>query len=131
MASFGGRKGARLRVIPMNERGELILEEYENMLNERTRIVAITHVSNSLGTINPVKEMIATAHKFGVPVLVDGAQAVPHFPVDVQDLDADFTLFPVTKFSRRPVRACFSAKRMARQNAAVSNGRRNDSHRFV
>ncbi len=86
-------KGARIRVIPMNERGELVIEEYENLLNERTKIVAVGHVSNSLGTINPVKEMIATAHKFGVPVLVDGAQAVPHFPVDVQDLDADFYAF--------------------------------------
>lgn len=86
-------KGAILRVIPMNERGELVIEEYENMLNERTKIVAISHVSNSLGTIVPVKEMIATAHKFGVPVLVDGAQAVPHFPIDVQDLDADFYTF--------------------------------------
>jgi cysteine desulfurase/selenocysteine lyase len=86
-------KGARIRVIPMNERGELIIEEYENLLNERTKIVAVSHVSNSLGTINPVKEMIATAHKFGVPVFVDGAQAVPHFPVDVQDLDADFYTF--------------------------------------
>lgn len=86
-------KGAKLRVIPMNERGELIIEEYENMLNERTKIVAVTHVSNSLGTINPVKSMIATAHKFGVPVLVDGAQSIPHFPVDVQDLDADFYVF--------------------------------------
>ena len=86
-------KGAKIRVIPMNERGELIIEEYENMLNERTKIVAGAHVSNSLGTINPVKEMIATAHKFGVPVLVDGAQSIPHFPVDVQDLDADFYVF--------------------------------------
>jgi cysteine desulfurase / selenocysteine lyase len=86
-------KNAILRVIPMNERGELVIEEYENMLNERTRIVAVAHVSNSLGTVNPVKEMIATAHKFGVPVFVDGAQAVPHFPVDVQDLDADFYTF--------------------------------------
>ena len=86
-------KGAKLRVIPMNERGELIIEEYENMLNERTKIVAVSHVSNSLGTVVPVKEMIATAHKFGVPVFVDGAQAVPHFPVDVQDLDADFYTF--------------------------------------
>jgi cysteine desulfurase/selenocysteine lyase len=86
-------KGAHLKVIPMNERGELILEEYENLLNERTRIVAVSHVSNSLGTINPVKEMIATAHKFGVPVFVDAAQSVPHFPVDVQDLDADFFTF--------------------------------------
>jgi cysteine desulfurase/selenocysteine lyase len=86
-------KRARLRVIPMNGRGELIIEEYENLLNERTRIVAVSHVSNSLGTINPVKEMIQTAHKFGVPVLIDGAQSVPHFPVDVQDLDADFFTF--------------------------------------
>jgi cysteine desulfurase/selenocysteine lyase len=86
-------KGAKLKIIPMNERGELILEEYENLLNERTKIVAVSHVSNSLGTINPVKEMIATAHKFGVPVFVDAAQSVPHFPVDVQDLDADFFTF--------------------------------------
>ncbi len=85
--------GATIRVIPMNERGELILDEYENMLNERTKIVSISHVSNSLGTINPVKEMIETAHKFGIPVLVDGAQAIPHFPVDVQELDADFYTF--------------------------------------
>ncbi len=86
-------KGATLRVIPMNERGELVIEEYENMLNERTKIVAVSHVSNSLGTVVPVKEMIQTAHKFGVPVLIDGAQAVPHFPVDVQNLDADFYTF--------------------------------------
>jgi cysteine desulfurase/selenocysteine lyase len=86
-------KGARLRVIPLNRNGELVLEEYENLLNERTKLVAITHVANSIGTVNPVKEMIATAHKFGVPVLVDGAQAVPHFRVDVQDLDADFYTF--------------------------------------
>ena len=86
-------KGAKIRVIPMNERGELVIDEYENMLNERTKIVAVSHVSNSLGTVNPVKEMIATAHKFGVPVLVDAAQSVPHFPVDVQDLDADFLVF--------------------------------------
>jgi cysteine desulfurase/selenocysteine lyase len=86
-------KGAKIRVIPMNQRGELIIEEYENLLNERTKMVALAHVSNSLGTINPVKEMIATAHKFGVPVMVDGAQAIPHFPVDVQDLDADFYTF--------------------------------------
>ncbi len=86
-------RGARIRMIPMNERGELIIDEYENMLNERTKMVAVSHVSNSLGTINPVKEMIATAHKFGVPVLVDAAQSVPHFPVDVQDLDCDFFVF--------------------------------------
>ncbi len=86
-------RGATIRVIPMNSSGELIIEEFENLLNERTRIVAVAHVSNSLGTINPIKEMIGTAHKFGVPVCVDAAQSVPHFPVDVQDLDADFFVF--------------------------------------
>jgi cysteine desulfurase/selenocysteine lyase len=86
-------KGAKLRVIPMNERGELIIDEYEAMLNEKTKFVSIIHVSNALGTINPVKEMIATAHKFGVPVLLDSAQAVPHMTIDVQDLDCDFMTF--------------------------------------
>jgi len=86
-------KGAVTRMIPMNERGELIIDEYENMLNERTKMVAVAHVSNSLGTVNPIKEMTATAHKFGVPVCVDAAQSVPHFPVDVQDLDCDFFVF--------------------------------------
>lgn len=86
-------RGATIRVIPMNERGELIIDEYENLLNERTKMVAIAHVSNSLGTVNPIKEMIATAHKYGVSVCVDAAQSVPHFPVDVQELDADFFVF--------------------------------------
>jgi cysteine desulfurase/selenocysteine lyase len=86
-------RGAKIRVIPMNDRGELVLDEYENLLSERTKMVAVAHVSNSLGTINPIREMTATAHKFGVPVLVDGAQSVPHFPVDVQDLDCDFFTF--------------------------------------
>jgi cysteine desulfurase/selenocysteine lyase len=86
-------KGARLRVIPMNDAGELLLDEYDGLLNERTRLVAVMHVSNALGTINPVKQMIAHAHKYGVPVLIDGAQAAPHMPVDMQDLDADFYVF--------------------------------------
>jgi len=86
-------KGARLRVIPMNDAGELLLDDYDGLLNERTKFVSVIHVSNALGTINPVKEMIAQAHKYGVPVLIDGAQAAPHMPVDVQDLDADFYVF--------------------------------------
>jgi cysteine desulfurase/selenocysteine lyase len=86
-------KGARLRVVPMNDAGELLLDEYDGLLNERTKLVSLIHVSNALGTINPVKEMIAQAHKYGVPVLIDGAQATPHMPVDVQDLDADFYVF--------------------------------------
>jgi len=85
--------GAKIRVIPINERGELIIEEYERLLNERTKMVAVAHVSNALGTVNPIKEIVETAHKFGVPVCVDAAQSVPHFPVDVQDLDADFYVF--------------------------------------
>ncbi len=83
-------KGARLRVIPMNDAGELLLDEYEALLNERTKIVAVTHVSNALGTVNPVKEIVRIAHARGIPVLVDGAQAAPHLPIDVRDLDCDF-----------------------------------------
>ncbi len=86
-------KGTRLRVIPMNDAGELLIDEYEGLLNERTKFVAVTHVSNALGTINPIKQMIAQAHKYGVPVLIDGAQSAPHMPVDVQDLDCDFYVF--------------------------------------
>lgn len=83
-------KGARLRVIPMNDAGELLLDEFDALLNERTKLVAVMHVSNALGTVNPVKEIAARAHRLGVPVLVDGAQAAPHMPIDVQGLDADF-----------------------------------------
>ena len=86
-------KGALLRVISMNDAGELLLDEYDSLLNERTKFVAVTHVSNALGTINPIKKMIAQAHKYGVPVLIDGAQSAPHMPVDVQDLDCDFFAF--------------------------------------
>ena len=87
------RKGIVLKVIPMNDRGELLLDEYEKLFSSRTRLVSVAHVSNVLGTINPVKEMIATAHAHGVPVLIDGAQSIPHMPIDVQDLDADFYVF--------------------------------------
>jgi cysteine desulfurase/selenocysteine lyase len=86
-------KGCKLRVIPCNDAGELLIEDYEKLFNGRTKLVAITHVSNALGTVNPVKQMIATAHRHGVPVLVDGAQAVPHLAIDVQDLDCDFYCF--------------------------------------
>ena len=87
------RKGIVLKVIPMNDRGDLLLDEYEKLFSPRTRLVSVAHVSNVLGTINPVKEMIATAHAHGVPVLIDGAQSIPHMPIDVQDLDADFYVF--------------------------------------
>ena len=86
-------KGARLRVVPVNDRGELLLDEYRKLFNPHTRFVAVTHVSNALGTITPVREMIAVAHEHGVPILVDGAQAAPHLNVDVQELDCDFYAF--------------------------------------
>ncbi len=86
-------KGARIRVVPVNDAGELLVDEYEKLFNERTKFVGVTHVSNALGSINPVKAMIAFAHARGVPVLVDGAQAAPHTAVDVQDLDCDFYAF--------------------------------------
>lgn len=87
------RKNLRLRVVPINERGELSPESYREMLTERTRLVAVAHVSNVLGTINPIKEIVEIAHEAGVRVLIDGAQAVAHLPVDVQALDADFYAF--------------------------------------
>lgn len=87
------RKGISLRVIPMNDKGELLLDEYEKLFTERTKIVSVTHVSNVLGTVNPVKEIVSIAHEHGVPVMVDGAQSTPHFAVDVQDIDCDFFAF--------------------------------------
>lgn len=87
------KKGIAIRVIPMNDRGELLLDEYEKLFTEKTRIVSVAHVSNVLGTVNPVKDMIRIAHEQGVPVLVDGAQSTPHFKVDVQELDCDFFTF--------------------------------------
>jgi cysteine desulfurase/selenocysteine lyase len=86
-------KGARIRVVPVNDRGELMFEEYLKLLGPRTRLVGVGHVSNALGTINPVREMIAAAHERGIPVLVDGAQAAPHMQLDMQDLDCDFYAF--------------------------------------
>ncbi|MSQ23587.1 MAG: cysteine desulfurase [Chloroflexi bacterium] len=85
--------GAKLRVIPITDDGELVIEEYQRLLNPRTKMVALVHVSNVLGTVNPVKQMIEMAHAEGIPVLLDGAQAVPHVRVDVQDLDCDFYAF--------------------------------------
>ena len=87
------RQGIRIRVLPITDEGELILDNLDSYFNDRTRIVSLTHVSNVLGTVNPVKEVIRVAHAHGVPVLVDGAQSTPHFPVDVRDLDCDFFAF--------------------------------------
>ncbi len=86
-------KGAKIRVVPINDAGELLLDEYERLFNEHTKFVGVMHVSNALGSINPIKQMIAFAHARGVPVLIDGAQAAPHMKIDVQDLDCDFYAF--------------------------------------
>lgn len=90
---LAAKKGIAIKVIPMTDEGDVIMEEYEKLFNEKTRIVSITQVSNVLGTINPVKEMIRIAHEHEVPVMVDGAQSTPHMKVDVQDLDCDFFAF--------------------------------------
>lgn len=87
------RKGIKIRVIPITDAGELCLDRYEQLFNERTRLVSVTHVSNVLGTVNPVRQMAQTAHAHGVPMLVDGAQSAPHFAIDVQELDCDFFAF--------------------------------------
>ena len=91
------RKGIRLRVIPITDKGEICMDEYVKLFNERTRLVSVMHVSNVLGTVNPIKEMIRIAHAHDVPFAVDGAQSVPHIKVDVQDLDADFYAFSAHK----------------------------------
>ena len=88
--------GINLRVVPFNDDGELLMDQYESMLNERTRLVSVVHQSNALGTVNPVTEIADLAHQRGIPVLVDAAQSVPHMPVDVQALGADFLAFPGT-----------------------------------
>jgi cysteine desulfurase/selenocysteine lyase len=85
--------GARLRVIPINHDGEIVMDEYRRLLNEKTKLVSVTHVSNALGTVVPVKEIIAVAHRHNIPVLIDGAQAAPHLKIDVQDLGCDFYAF--------------------------------------
>ncbi|MBC8488352.1 MAG: cysteine desulfurase [Bacteroidetes bacterium] len=84
------RTGAKLKIIPINDRGELILEEYEKLINNRTKFVSVVHISNSLGTINPVKKIVEIAHKRNIPILLDGAQAAPHIKIDVRDIDCDF-----------------------------------------
>lgn len=92
------KTGAIMKVIPMNQEGELIFSEYEKLLSNETKVVFVNHVSNALGTINPVKEIISKAHEFGAAVLIDGAQALPHFEVDVKDLDVDFYVGSAHKF---------------------------------
>lgn len=94
---LASEKGAKIRVVPINDKGELEIDEYEKLFNERTKFVGLIHVSNALGTINPIKRMIDFAHRYSVPVLIDGAQAAPHLTIDVQALDCDFYVFSAHK----------------------------------
>jgi len=91
-------KKAKLKIVPVNDKGEFVFEEFEKLLNEKTKLVSVAHVSNALGSINPIKKIIDKAHEFDVPVMIDGAQGIPHFKIDVQDLDCDFYAFSGHKF---------------------------------
>jgi cysteine desulfurase/selenocysteine lyase len=116
-------KKAKLRVIPINDRGELILEEYEKMLGLKTRLVGVVHVSNALGTINPVRRIIESAHRHKVPVLVDGAQAVPHLGADVRKLDCDFYVFSGHKvFGPTGIGAVYGKARLLEAMAPYQGG---------
>lgn len=126
------RKGIKLRVVPINDRGELMLDEYERLFNDRTRIVSVTHVSNVLGRVNPVRRMIGIAHAHGVPVLVDGAQSTPHFAVDMQSLDADFFAFSGHKvYGPTGVGVLYGKETWLDRAAALYGRRRDDPARHV
>ena len=102
--------GAVLKVVPINDRGELEMDAFHELLSERTKLVGLVHISNALGTVNPIEEVIAAAHAKGIPVLVDGAQGAPHAPVDVQALDVDFYVFLGTNCMDRRELGCFMGK---------------------
>ena len=110
----------------MNIRGELDMEKFRRMLNKNTKLVAVVHVSNSLGTINPVKKIVAAAHAKNIPVLVDAAQSVQHMKIDVQDLDCDFLVFQVIKFMAQPESECYMERENSRETASLSRWRRHD-----
>ena len=124
--------GARLRVAPVDDDGQIILEEYEKLLGPRTRIVAITQVSNALGTVTPVREMTAMAHRHGACVLIDGAQSVSHMPVDVQAIDCDFFVFSGHKvFGPTGIGAVYGKRGGAGKNAAMAGRRQHDRRRHL
>ena len=102
--------GAVLKVVPINDRGELEMDAFHELLSERTKLVGLVHISNALGTVNPIEQVIAAAHGKGIPVLVDGAQGAPHAPVDVQALDVDFYLFLGTNCMDRRALGCCMGK---------------------
>ena len=118
--------GATIRVIPINDEGELLMDEYEKLLSPKTKLVAVTHISNVLGTINPIRQIVELAHAQGIPVLVDGAQAVPHTKVDVRALDCDFYAFSAHKMYGPPARRIVRQIGMVGEIARLSRRRRHD-----
>jgi cysteine desulfurase/selenocysteine lyase len=117
------KKKAKLKVIPVNDIGELIIDDFNNLLSDKTKLIAITHISNTLGTINPVKEIISIAHKNNIPVLIDGAQSIPHLKVDVRDLDADFYVFSGHKvYAPTGIGICYAKKKWWDQFSPYQTG---------
>ncbi len=117
------KKKAKLKVIPVNDIGELIIDDFKNLLSDKTKLIAITHISNTLGTINPVKEIISIAHKNNIPVLIDGAQSIPHLKVDVRDLDADFYVFSGHKvYAPTGIGICYAKKKWWDQFSPYQTG---------
>jgi len=126
------RRGITLKVIPMDDAGNLLLDEYRNLFSERTRLVSVAHVSNVLGTVNPIKEIIEIAHSNGVPVLIDGAQAVPHFKVDVQALDCDFYVFSGHKmYGPTGIGVLYGKEEWLNRLPPLPRGRGDDRERVV
>ena len=120
------RKKAVLKVIPITDKGELKMDEYKKLLSAKTKLVAVTHVSNSLGTINPVEEIIELAHAKNIPVLLDGAQAMPHIKVDVKKLDVIFIASQATKYMAQQALVFYTERKMAEANGAIPGWWRND-----
>ena len=113
-------KKIKLRVVPITNDGEIIFEEFEKMINEKTKLIAVVYVSNSLGTINPVEEIIETAHRFKIPVLLDGAQAIQHLNVDVQRLGCDFFAFSGHKiYGPTGIGVSLRERKIAKRNARI------------
>lgn len=124
-------RGAKLKVLNFNDKGELLIDKLENLITSRTKIVSVTHVSNTMGTVNPISEIVSIAHKHGVPVMVDGAQSVAHTKIDVQLLDCDFLCFSGHKMYAPMGVGVLRQKKMVRGDGALPWRRRNDKGGYI